>query len=156
LRPQKKKSNTTRNISTLIIDGAFVSVLTSVFTLMMSTLVNMYLGTLSTKFVMNYPQMMGLIIYPLTLFAYYTICIHACDGLTLGSRVSKHRSTAGDSLKQAMHFTLTAITLRATYFLVKHSFEKLDYRYENLMIMQDERVDLHALIKEEEHEDQQE
>lgn len=156
LRPQKKKSNTTRNICTLIIDSAFVSVLTSAFTLMMSTLINMYLGTVSTKFVMNYPQMMSFIVFPIALFAYYTICLHACDGMTLGSRVSKQRITEGDSLKQAMHFTLTAITLGATYFLVKNSFEKLDYRYENLMIIQDERVDLHALIKEEEHEDQQE
>lgn len=152
LLPQKKKSHTTRNFASLIIDYVFVTIITSLITLMMSTLINTYLGTVSTKFVMNYPQMMGFIVFPVALFAYYTICLYACDGMTLGSKLTKQRISEGDSFKLALHFTLTTSTLGVTYFLVKNSFESLDYRYENLMILRDEKVDLHALIKEE-HED---
>lgn len=156
LLPQNKKSNTARNITSLIIDYAVVSIFTSIITLMMSTLINMYLGMVSTKFVMNYPQLMNFIVFPLALFAYYTICLHAGDGLTLGSKMTRQRITEGNSLKQALHFTLTATTFGATYFLVKNSFEKIDYRYQNLVMIRDEKVDLHALITENEHEDQPE
>ncbi|HLT23040.1 MAG TPA: hypothetical protein VKZ84_06345 [Bacteriovoracaceae bacterium] len=154
LVPEKKKPVLLKNIFSLFLDYLAVSFISALTTSMISLFFNSYLGTLSSKFQMAFPSYMGLITLPLMLFTYYSICFYACDGLTIGSRVTKQRINEGHALKQAFYFTLTIATFGATYFLIKNSFVKIDYRYDNLVTIRDERVDLHTLIKDEKHEDQ--
>lgn len=154
LAPEKKKPVLLKNIFSLFIDYLAVTSFSALITSMTSLFFNSYLETLSNKFQMIYPSYMGLIVFPLMLFTYYSICFYACDGLTIGSKVTKQRITQAYPLKQALFFTLTISSFGATYFLIRDSFKKIDYRYENLIAIRDERVDLHAFIKEKDHEDQ--
>lgn len=55
----------------------------------------------------------------------------------------------------ACKLTLTVCSFGLLYPLIKNSFEKIDYRYENLVEIRDEKVDLHALLNEREHEEEQ-
>lgn len=156
LAPQKNKSFTLRNLSSLFIDYLVVSAFTLTVTTMMISFLNIYLATLSSKFIIIYPQMMGLLVLPIALLLYYSICLYACDGSSLGTKITKQRISADTPLKTAGQLTLTIMTFGTTYFLIKGLFKRPDYRYENLMMIRDERVDLHALVKDNEHEDQSE
>lgn len=153
LHPQKKKFSTLKNLSSLALDFLVVATITWLISQMFSSLINLNLAIFTRKFVMSYPLIMSFIVFPLALMTYYTICLYACDGMTWGSKLTKQRILSHHHWRTALQFTLTQCTLGGTYFLVKDQFEKDDYRYENLMMIRDEKVDLHALIKTQEHED---
>ena len=159
LAPQEKKIKHAQNLIALAIDQFFLFTLTSVVTEVVSTGLNSILQTLSSKYILQYPSSFALAIFPLLTFTYYLISIHCCDGMSLGMRITKkrlsHKEFESSELLMALRLTLTLFTFGLAYPSIKNSFEKIDYRYEDLVEIRDEKVDLHALLEKREHEEQE-
>ena len=159
LAPQEKKVKHAQDIIALAVDQLFLLTSSALIMGITTAGLNGILQTLSSKYVLNYPQALELSIFPLLTLAYYLVSIHSCDGMSLGMRLTKRRVSHKDfenrELSMACKLTLTVCSFGLLYPLIKNSFEKIDYRYEDLVEIRDEKVDLHALLQRREHEEEQ-
>lgn len=159
LAPQEKKMKHAQNIIALAVDQLFLLTSNALIMGITTAGLNGILQTLSSKYVLNYPQALELSIFPLITLAYYLVSIHSCDGMSLGMRLIKrrisHKEFENHEISTACKLTLAICSFGLLYPLIKNSFEKIDYRYEDLVEIRDEKVDLHALLQRREHEEEQ-
>lgn len=159
LAPQEKKVKHAQNIIALAIDQLSLLTLSAFIIQITSVGLNSILQTLSSKYVLNYTQALELSVFPLLALTYYLASIYFCDGMSLGMRLTKrrvsHKEFENKEFSMACKLTLTVCSFGLSYPFIKNSFEKIDYRYENLVEIRDEKVDLHALLQRREHEEEQ-
>lgn len=150
LGPVKKKNHHIKNLFSLFCDCTLTLFMTMMITTFFQVYGGIYLSTVSSKFTISFPVMMNFITYPLVTFAYFTICMMANDGMTLGTHATKQRLIVHTELKQALLLTLNALTLNLCYFKIKDLFRPMDYRYQEMMEEKFENISLLTFIKEEE------
>lgn len=159
LAPQEKKVKHAQNIMALAVDQLALLTLSAFITQVTSAGLNGILQTLSSKYALNYTLALELSVFPLLTLAYYLVSIHFCDGMSLGMRLTKRRVSHTEfenrELSMACKLTMTVCSFGLLYPFIKNSFEKIDYRYEDLVEIRDEKVDLHALLQRREHEEEQ-
>lgn len=160
LVPQKKKGEHAKNLFSLSLDMFFLLNLCGLITAIATEGLNTFLFTFSSKYSVVFPTVMYLLTFPLLTFAYYLVCLHCADGMSMGMRMTKkrlvHTSFDDHEASMAMKMTMTLMSLGLTYPLIAQSLNSKDYRYTYLMEIKDQKVDLHALIKEREHEEVEE
>jgi len=148
LLPRKKKQNHIRNLFSLCCDYSFTMFLTLMISEFFKMYAAIYLMTVSTKFTISFPATMIFVTYPLVTFTYFSICLLANDGMTVGTYFTKQRLFTKKEYQQAFMLTLNALTLNFMYPKMNKYFRSQDYRYQKLIEENFETINLHDLIKE--------